>query len=141
DRLPFQDASFSTVVCSEVIEHIPDKPEVLGEMTRVLRPGGLLILGTPDYSRRLWCALERIYGKVLPDAYADEHITHFTRETLERRLREAGYEILDCWYLMSSVVIFKARKPAPVEAHCDGAVSPPLDVATLPAASAVAHGV
>src|SRR4030095_15059820 len=54
DRLPFTDASVSTVICSEVIEHIPDRPEVIGEMTRVLRPGGLLILGTPDYGRLLW---------------------------------------------------------------------------------------
>src|SRR5207248_11531014 len=106
DHLPFGDGTFSTIVCSEVIEHIPDSPEVLGEMTRVLRPGGVLILGTPDYGRRLWRSLEWIYGKVLPDAYADEHITHFTQESLASRLRDAGYEILDCRYLMSSVVIF-----------------------------------
>jgi ubiquinone/menaquinone biosynthesis C-methylase UbiE len=139
DRLPFPDASFSTVVCSEVIEHIPDRPEVLGEMTRVLRPGGLLILGTPDYGRRLWRALEWAYGKVLPDAYADEHITHFTRQSLAQRLRGAGYEILDCRYLMSSVVIFKARKPAPVLVHTNGVAAHPHDAAAPPRVAAPGH--
>jgi hypothetical protein len=56
--------------------------------------------------------LEWIYGKVLPDAYAHEHITHFTRADLAARLRAAGYEILECRYVGFCEMIFKARKPA-----------------------------
>ncbi len=111
DRLPFRDARFAAVINSEVIEHVPDAPEVWTEMWRVLRPGGTLILGTPDYGRWLWWVLEWIYGKVLPDAYSKEHITHFTREELARRLQDAGYEILDCRYVGRCEMIFKARKP------------------------------
>jgi len=110
DRLPFGDGSFATVINSEVIEHIPDTPEVWTEMWRVLRPGGTLILGTPDYDRWLWWVLEWIYGKVLPDAYAHEHITHYTRAGLTARLRAAGYEVLECRYVGSCEMIFKARK-------------------------------
>jgi dolichol-phosphate mannosyltransferase len=112
DRLPFRDGSFAAVINSEVIEHVPDAPEVWTEMWRVLRPGGTLILGTPDYGRWLWWALEWIYGVVLPGAYAKEHITHFTSEELARRLRAAGYEVLDCRYVGFCEMIFKARKPA-----------------------------
>ena len=112
DRLPFGDGSFATVINSEVIEHVPDAPEVWSEMWRVLRPGGTLILGTPDYDRRLWWVLEWIYGKVLPDAYAHEHITHYTRAGLTARLRAAGYEVLECRYVGSCEMIFKARKPS-----------------------------
>ena len=111
ERLPFRDGTFAAVINSEVIEHVPDVPEVWTEMWRVLRPGGTLILGTPDYGRRLWWVLEWIYGVVLPGAYAKEHITHFTREDLDRRLRAAGYEILDCRYVGFCEMIFKARKP------------------------------
>lgn len=111
DRLPFRDGSFATVINSEVIEHIPDAPEVWTEMWRVLRPGGTLILGTPDYDRWLWWVLEWIYGKVLPDAYAHEHIMHYTRKALAARLRIAGYEVLECRYVGSCEMIFKARKP------------------------------
>jgi len=110
-QLPFRDGRFAAVINSEVIEHVPDTPEVWTEMWRVLLPGGILILGTPDYGRWLWWVLEWIYGKVLPGAYAKEHITHYTREDVMRRLRAAGYEILDCRYVGFCEMIFKARKP------------------------------
>jgi glycosyltransferase involved in cell wall biosynthesis len=109
-QLPFPDESFDAVICSEVIEHVPDGPELLGEINRVLRPRGTLVLGTPDYSSRLWWVLEWIYGKVLPGAYADEHITHFTQGELTARLRAARYEVLDCRYVGYAEMIFKARK-------------------------------
>lgn len=113
-QLPFRDECFAAVINSEVIEHVPDTPAVWTEMGRVLRPRGILILGTPDYGRWLWWVLEWIYGKVLPGAYAKEHITHYTREEVTRRLRAAGYEILDCRYVGFCEMIFKARKPAAV---------------------------
>lgn len=111
DRLPFRDGAFETLINSEVIEHVPDAPELWSEMWRVLRPGGLLILGTPDYDRWLWWVLEWIYGKILPDAYAHEHITRFTRQALAARLRAGGYEILEWRYVGFCEMIFKARKP------------------------------
>ena len=108
--LPFPDASFDTVICSEVIEHIPDEPVVLGELNRVLRPGGILVLGTPDYGRVLWHIIEWAYGMVAPGGYADEHITHFDRRGLEQRLDALGYERLDCQYVGFCEMILKARK-------------------------------
>jgi dolichol-phosphate mannosyltransferase len=111
ERLPFRTGSFAAVINSEVIEHVPDCPDIWSEMWRILRPGGILIIGTPDYGRWLWWILEWIYGKVLPGAYAHEHITHLTNEDLTARLRAAGYEILDCQYVGFCEMIFKARKP------------------------------
>jgi ubiquinone/menaquinone biosynthesis C-methylase UbiE len=108
--LPFPDASFHAVINSEVIEHVPDDPAILSEMYRVLKPGGTLILGTPDYSRRLWLVLEWIYGKILPGAYAREHITRFTRVGLAKRLAENRFEVLDYQYVGYCELIFKARK-------------------------------
>jgi hypothetical protein len=89
------------------------------ELVRVIRPGGLLILGTPDYGRRLWRTLEWIYGRVFPGGYAKEHINRYTYEGLREVLeRDLGLEVLDCRYVGRSEMIFKARLPAgrPTEA-------------------------
>lgn len=56
-RLPLADASFDAVFCSEVIEHIPDWRSAIAEMARVLRPGGKLVITTPN--RRSWYGLDR----------------------------------------------------------------------------------
>ena len=45
--LPFGDASFDSVVCTEVLEHCPDPKGILAEIARVLRPGGHLFLTVP----------------------------------------------------------------------------------------------
>src|SRR3546814_8619033 len=45
--LPFPDQSFEAVICSEVLEHVPDPRLVLDEIARVLKPGGCLLLTVP----------------------------------------------------------------------------------------------
>ena len=70
-----------------------------------------MILGTPDYDRWSWVALEWIYGKILPGAYAHEHITHYTRKSLDQLIRAHEFEVLDCKYVGFSEMIFKAKKP------------------------------
>jgi dolichol-phosphate mannosyltransferase len=110
--LPFKNESFDVVINSQVIEHIPEDPKIMSEMWRVLRPGGTLVLGTPDYSRWSWVALEWMYGKVLEGGYAHEHITHYTRQSLAELIRASGFEVLDCQYVGYSEMIFKARKPS-----------------------------
>ena len=52
--LPFGDASFDAVLSFQVIEHVSNPAAYLSEAARVTRPGGLLILATPDRRSRLW---------------------------------------------------------------------------------------
>lgn len=50
-KLPFADATFDIVVSNHVVEHIPDQSTHLQELMRVLRPGGVAYLATPN---KLW---------------------------------------------------------------------------------------
>lgn len=47
DALPVPDASFDVVLCTQVLEHVPEPAAVLAELRRVLRPGGALWLTVP----------------------------------------------------------------------------------------------
>src|SRR5436190_925630 len=95
----------------EVIEHIPRDQVHLEELVRVVAPGGLLILGTPDYSRRRWLFLEWLYGKVFPNGYVKEHINRYTRAGLQGDLEALGLSIQNLRYVGGSEMIFSARVP------------------------------
>lgn len=45
-RMPFENNSYGTIVCSEVFEHLQDPKAAVSEIHRVLKPGGLLLLTT-----------------------------------------------------------------------------------------------
>jgi SAM-dependent methyltransferase len=87
--LPFPDSSFSCVLCSQVIEHVPKDAPILDELCRVLRPGGRMALGTPDYANWQWVYVEKLYGLV-PGGYKDEHVSHYTNSELARIMQARG---------------------------------------------------
>jgi SAM-dependent methyltransferase len=78
-HLPFRIASLSQVVCSEVVEHLPDDRPAFREMAAVLRAGGSLILTFPH--RRDYFACD--------DRFVD-HYRRYELGEMERRLREVG---------------------------------------------------
>ena len=109
--LPFPDASFSCVLSSQVIEHVPKESPMIDELCRVLAPGGRLILGTPDYARREWVYLEKVYGKVAPGGYADEHIAHYTRRELIDLMGQRGFIHEATRYILRGELIMAFRRP------------------------------
>ena len=46
-KIPEPDNSFDAILCTEVIEHVPDPIKALEELTRLLKPGGIIILTAP----------------------------------------------------------------------------------------------
>lgn len=52
DRIPFEASTFDCVVNNQVLEHVPDMDVVVGEISRVLKPGGFVLSMFPD--RGVW---------------------------------------------------------------------------------------
>jgi GT2 family glycosyltransferase/SAM-dependent methyltransferase/glycosyltransferase involved in cell wall biosynthesis len=75
--LPLPSASFDVVVSFETLEHLPEQDRFLAELRRVLRPGGLLIISTPDRD---------IYSPtgMAPNPH---HVRELTRTEFEKLLR------------------------------------------------------
>ncbi len=109
--LPFADASFPCVLCSQVIEHVPMFPSMIDELCRVLKPGGRLVLGTPDYDRWEWVWIEKAYGLAAPGGYADEHVSHYTRKRLLEDFARRGYTHEATRYILRGELILAFRKP------------------------------
>jgi SAM-dependent methyltransferase len=88
-RLPFADGSFDRVVCAEVMEHVHDYPAAVGELVRVLRPGGRIGITVPT------AITERVYF-ALTHAYFESpggHIRIFAPRDLARAMARAGISV------------------------------------------------
>ena len=84
--LPFADNYFDKVICSEVLEHIPDYRAALLEIDRVLKPGGLFCASVP----RRWP--ERLCWR-LSDGYHKEpggHLRIFDARELRHQIEDLG---------------------------------------------------
>jgi SAM-dependent methyltransferase len=89
--LPFPDGSFDVVWCSEVLEHLFAPLAVLQEVSRVLRPGGILLVTVPYHGllKNLGIALfafDRHYDPTYP------HIRFFTKKTLSTLVCRANLD-------------------------------------------------
>ena len=54
-KLPFKDATFDKIICSEVLEHIDDDQQAIGEMVRVLKNDGILAISVPSHLPETIC--------------------------------------------------------------------------------------
>jgi SAM-dependent methyltransferase len=84
--LPFRSQAFDIVICSEVLEHIFDHQCALGEILRVLKPGGSLVVSVPRwYPEKICWALSQAYH------LADQgHVRIYRTKPLKRMLEANG---------------------------------------------------
>lgn len=96
-NLPFANGVFGGVIAKDIIEHFPDGEvgNVLGEISRVLRPGGIAAVGCPVRSyasialRRYWELMRRSEAKAsIDDSLDPTHEQWFSEEELEQVLHE-----------------------------------------------------
>ncbi len=85
-RLPFADASFDQVICSEVMEHVHDFRAAARELARVVKPGGRVAVTIPTATS------EHLYLRLGDDYFESPggHIRIFRPRELAHGLAEAG---------------------------------------------------
>jgi ubiquinone/menaquinone biosynthesis C-methylase UbiE len=110
ERLPFDDASFDTVVCTLSLCSVGDDRAAIGEMYRVLRHGGqLLLLDHVAATNRVLLALQRLWEKVTL-RFAEDYQTRHPLPLVE----QAGFAVTDSRRSkLSTVERLRAVKPAP----------------------------
>lgn len=88
-RLPFPDATFDRIICSEVLEHIPDHHAALRELRRVLKPDGILAATVPTWFP------EQVCWKLSDEYHAPfvegGHVRIFRQSDLRDAMRAAGF--------------------------------------------------
>lgn len=85
----FEDGSLSLITLFDVLEHIPNPRAFLCAAHKKLKPGGQFIAGVPNYM-----SLDRIlYGSGSRTLYFPQHVNYFTRGSLSRMYREAGFTL------------------------------------------------
>ena len=86
-QLPFADNTFDKVICSEVLEHIPDYEGALKEIERILKPGGLFCASVP----RFWP--EWVCWHYSDDYHENEggHVRIFLEKQLRRKIEKQGF--------------------------------------------------
>jgi 2-polyprenyl-3-methyl-5-hydroxy-6-metoxy-1,4-benzoquinol methylase len=94
--LPWAEGAFDTVVAAELIEHVIDTDHVLGEIARVLRPGGALVLTTPNLAS-LENRVRLLFGRypMWMDVGVEGtgHLRYYTPRMLRRQLARHGLAV------------------------------------------------
>ncbi len=97
-NMPFSDNTFDWLVCSEVLEHVPNREDMISEFSRVLKPDGTLILTTPN-----WLCLYGLFRKLAeffsgkPVHAGDQPLDQWTTPAKLRRELAPYFAIKRMW--------------------------------------------
>jgi SAM-dependent methyltransferase len=95
EGVPMPDASVDIAIFSHVLEHLPRPEFTLGEVFRILKPGGLLLLGVPTAPKFIGKLRERQFANQLKSGkrIRGQHIHVFWRRRLRRLAEHAGFRM------------------------------------------------
>ncbi len=85
----YPDHSFDVVTLWHVFEHIPNPIEILSEIRRILKPGGLVIIEVPNLSSWQF----KIIGQTWIHLDAPRHFFHYSRKSLKSLIETHGFQV------------------------------------------------
>jgi ubiquinone/menaquinone biosynthesis C-methylase UbiE len=91
--LPCPDGAFDVVVSTQVFEYISDVTKALKEVSRVLRPGGRLLILDTDWDSIVWHSSDRMRMNRVLEAWNDHCTDPFLPRTLASTLRQEGFQV------------------------------------------------
>ena len=103
-KMPFKDNTFNKIVCSEVLEHLPNDVVGLKEFGRVLQKDGLVAITVPSNNYPfLWDPInwytERFFNFHFKDGFWagvwNQHFRLYTPKMLRKAVKDAGFKIVD----------------------------------------------
>ncbi len=110
ESLPFGDESFNVVTLSHVLEHIHDPFGVISEVWRVLKPGGLVWLSTPN----IHSLIHRRYGRFWYSLQSPYHLVLFSENGIRELLQCANFEAISLhrrgWHVRNRMAFSNALK-------------------------------
>jgi SAM-dependent methyltransferase len=95
EQLALPDASVDIVICSHVLEHLPRPEFTMGEIARILRPGGMLLVGVPTAPKFIAQIREKQFAKELKSGKRKigQHIHVFWLNRLRKLIEHAGLQV------------------------------------------------
>jgi SAM-dependent methyltransferase len=85
----FDSSEFSAVVMDDLIEHTTDPLAEFKEVYRLLKPGGALILHTPNIQSLWYFFMRKYWVHMKPE----EHLVYFSKQTITAMLKKAGFQV------------------------------------------------
>lgn len=91
EKLGYAAGAFDLGIASHTLEHVPAPVSFLQEMRRILKEDGLLVIAVPNFASVMAFVMRESWAGLKPE----QHLWHFTPDTLRRMLGRAGFRTLE----------------------------------------------
>jgi 2-polyprenyl-3-methyl-5-hydroxy-6-metoxy-1,4-benzoquinol methylase len=103
DRFPLENETFDAAVCLEVMEHLRNPNNCLNEVSRLLKPGGHLLISTPNSQMPSWRIRDFLFSfSFISRAYINRTLgkdeVRYSKEELAQLLKKHGFEVQGVYY-------------------------------------------
>lgn len=106
-EMPFQKNRFQGIICLHMIEHIFDGTGLMAECHRILRPGGKLIVVTPNEKRvtSFVNKILRLRHSQLPYPLNPDHVREYSRMLIQETFERSSFDCFQCHPLFLGLML------------------------------------